>query len=134
MDAAQRMVAQTFRQESGRILAGLISVVRDFELAQDALADALLIALERWPVEGIPRNPAAWMSTIARRKAINRLHRESTLVQKQLLLQEMLEREEQRGADEMDDVSIPDERLKLLFPCCHPALAQEAQVALTLHT
>jgi len=134
MDATQQMVAQTFRQEADRILAGLISVVRDFELAQDALADALLIALERWPVEGIPRNPGAWISTIARRKAINRLHRASTLARKQLLLQEVLEREEQRGAEEMDDLSIPDERLKLMFTCCHPALALEAQVALTLHT
>src|SRR5215831_12596369 len=134
MDAAQRMVAQTFRQEADRILAGLISVVRDFELAQDALADALLIALERWPVEGIPRNPGAWILTIARRKAINRLHRETTLARKQLLLQELLEQEEQQGAEEMDDLSIPDERLKLMFTCCHPALALEAQVALTLHT
>ena len=134
MDAAQQMVAQTFRQESGRILASLISVVRDFELAQDALSDALLVALERWPIEGIPRNPGAWMSTIARRKAINRMHRESTLARKQLLLQKVLEQEEQRGAEEMDDLSIPDERLKLLFTCCHPALALEAQVALTLHT
>ena len=134
MDAVQQMVAQTFRQEADRILASLISVVRDFELAQDALADALLIALERWPVEGIPRNPGAWMNTIARRKAINRLHRESTLARKQQLLQDLLELEEQRGAEEMDDVSIPDERLKLLFTCCHPALALEAQVALTLHT
>src|SRR5215472_9070108 len=134
MDAAQRMVAQIFRQEADRILASLISVVRDFELAQDALADALLIALERWPVEGIPRNPGAWINTIARRKALNRLHRESTLARKQLLLQELLEREEQRGAEEMDDLSIPDERLKLMFTCCHPALALEAQVALTLHT
>src|SRR5215469_6428117 len=134
MDAAQRMVAQTFRQEADRILASLISVVRDFELAQDSLADALLIALERWPLEGIPRNPGAWISTIARRKAINRLRRENTLARKQLLLQELLEQEEQRGAEEMDDLSIPDERLKLLFTCCHPALALEAQVALTLHT
>src|SRR5215471_12324519 len=134
MDAAQQMVAQTFRQESGRILAGLINLVRDFELAEDALSDALLVALERWPIEGIPRNPGAWMSTIARRKAINRLHRESTLARKQLLLQELLEREEQRGEEMDDDVSIADERLKLLFTCCHPALAQEAQVALTLHT
>src|SRR5215471_19380944 len=132
MDAAQQMVAQTFRQESGRILAGLISLVRDFELAQDALADALLVALERWPVEGIPRNPGAWMSTIARRKALNRLHRESTLARKQQLLQEVLEQEEQQGEEEMDDLLIPDERLKLLFTCCHPALAQEAQLALTL--
>ena len=134
MDAAQQMVAQTFRQEADRILAGLISVVRDFELAQDALADALLVALERWPIEGVPRNPGAWISTIARRKAINRLHRESTLARKQLLLRALLEQEEQRGAEEMDDVSIPDERLKLMFTCCHPALSLEAQVALTLHT
>jgi RNA polymerase sigma-70 factor (ECF subfamily) len=134
MDAAQRMVAQTFRQESGRILAGLINLVRDFELAEDALSDALLVALERWPIEGIPRNPGAWMSTIARRKAINRLHRENTLARKQLLLQEVLEQEEQQGGEEMDDLSIPDERLKLLFTCCHPALALETQVALTLHT
>jgi RNA polymerase sigma-70 factor, ECF subfamily len=108
--------------------------VRDFELAQDALADALLIALERWPIEGIPHNPGAWINTIARRKAINRLRRESTLTRKQLLLQEALEQEGQRGAEEMDDLSIPDERLKLMFTCCHPALALEAQVALTLHT
>jgi RNA polymerase sigma-70 factor, ECF subfamily len=134
MDTAQRMVAQTFRQEADRILASLISVVRDFELAQDALADALLIALERWPIEGIPHNPGAWINTIARRKAINRLRRESTLTRKQLLLQEALEQEGQRGAEEMDDLSIPDERLKLMFTCCHPALALEAQVALTLHT
>src|SRR5260370_1697731 len=134
MDAAHRMVAQTFRQEADRILASLISVVRDFELAQDALADALLIALERWPVEGIPRNPVAWISTIARRKAINRLRRESTLARKQLILQELLKREEQRGAEEMETLSIPDERLKLMFTCCHPALALEAHVALTLHT
>src|SRR5215470_11040978 len=134
MDAAQQMVAQTFRQEADRILAGLMSVVRDFELAQDALADALLIALEQWPVEGIPHNPGAWMSTIARRKAINRLRRASTLARKQLMLQELLEGEEQSGAEEMNDLSIPDERLKLMFTCCHPALALEAQVALTLHT
>src|SRR6266851_10486451 len=134
MDAAQRMVAQTFRQEADRILASLISVVRDFELAQDALADALLIAMERWPVEGIPHNPGAWISTVARRKAINRLRRESTLAQKQLLLQELLEQEGHIGAEEMNDRSIPDERLKLMFTCCHPALALEAQVALTLHT
>lgn len=134
MDATHRIVTQTFHQEADRILASLISSVRDFELAQDALADTLLIALERWPVEGIPHNPGAWMTTTARRKAIDRLRRESTLARKQMILQELLEREGQRGAEEMDDLSIPDERLKLMFTCCHPALALEAQVALTLHT
>ena len=134
MDAAHRIVAQTFREEADRILASLISSVRDFELAQDALQDALLIALERWPVEGIPHNPGAWMTTTARRKAIDRLRRDSTLARKQMILQELLEREGQRGAEEMDDLSLPDERLKLMFTCCHPALALEAQVALTLQT
>ncbi|MDQ6659536.1 MAG: RNA polymerase sigma factor [Chloroflexota bacterium] len=134
MDAAHRIVADTFRQEADRILASLISSVRDFELAQDALADALLIALERWPLEGIPHNPAAWITTTARRKAIDRLRRDSTLARKQMVLQELLEREGQRGAEEMDDLSIPDERLKLMFTCCHPTLALEAQVALTLQT
>lgn len=135
MDAAQRMVAQIFRQEADRILASLISVVRDVELAQDALADALLIALERWPVEGVPPHPAGWMTVVARRKAINRLRRENILLTcKQRILQELLKQESEPGAEEMETPSIPDERLKLMFTCCHPALALEAQVALTLHT
>lgn len=138
MEAAHQIVAQTFRQEADRILASLIGSLRDFELAQDALSDALLVALERWPVEGIPRNPGAWITTVARRKALDRLRRvtilDQTLARELTILQELLEREAQRGADEMDDSSIPDERLKLIFTCCHPALALEAQVALTLHT
>jgi RNA polymerase sigma-70 factor (ECF subfamily) len=134
MDAAHQIVAHTFRQEADRILASLISSMRDFELAQDALQDALLVALESWPVDGIPRNPGAWITTTARRKAIDRLRRDSTLARKQMHLQELFELAEQRGGDEMDDLSIPDERLKLMFTCCHPALALEAQVALTLHT
>lgn len=134
MDAAHQIVARIFRQEADRILASLISSVRDFELAQDALQDALLVALESWPVDGIPRNPGAWITTTARRKAIDRLRCASTLARKQMVLQELFELAEQRGAEEMDDLSIPDERLKLIFTCCHPALALEAQVVLTLHT
>lgn len=145
MDPAHQVVADTFRQEADRILASLIGSLRDFELAQDALQDALLVALEHWPVDGIPHNPGAWITTTARRKAIDRLRRESVLARKQALLQELLEQEGQsrapiyrgpfaEGADEMDTPSIPDERLKLMFTCCHPALALEAQVALTLHT
>lgn len=134
MNTAQQIVSDTFAREAGRILAALIGTVRDFELAEDALQDAMLVALERWPVDGIPRNPGAWITTAARRKAIDRLRRESTLARKQALLQTLLEQEEQRGEEEMDEVSIPDERLKLMFTCCHPALALEAQVALTLHT
>src|SRR2546429_2310139 len=134
MDTAHQIVADTFRREAGRILASLISSVKDFELAEDVLQEAMLVALERWPVDGIPRNPSAWITTTARHKAIDRLRRTSTLARKQVLLQELVEREEQRGTEEMEDRAIPDERLKLMFTCCHPALSLEAQVALTLHT
>ena len=134
MDKAHQAVVETFSQEADRILATLISIVRDFELAEDALQDAMLVALERWPIDGIPRNPGAWITTTARRKAIDRLRRATTLARKHVLLQELVEQEEQKGAAEMEDSTIPDERLKLMFTCCHPALALEAQVALTLHT
>jgi RNA polymerase sigma-70 factor (ECF subfamily) len=134
MDRTHQVVVDTFYQEADRILATLISSLRDFELAEDVLQDALLMALERWPVDGIPRNPSAWITTTARRKAIDRLRRNSILARKQELLQALVEQEEQRGAAEMEDHAIPDERLKLIFTCCHPALALEAQVALTLHT
>lgn len=134
MDRTHQVVVDTFYRESDRILATLISSLRDFELAEDVLQDALLVALERWPVDGIPRNPSAWITTTARRKAIDRLRRNSILARKQELLQALIEQEEQGGAAEMEDDSIPDERLKLIFTCCHPALALEAQVALTLHT
>jgi RNA polymerase sigma-70 factor, ECF subfamily len=134
MDRTHQVVVDTFYRESDRILATLISSLRDFELAEDVLQDALLVALERWPVDGIPRNPSAWITTTARRKAIDRLRRNSILARKQELLQALVEQEEKRGVEEMTDDSIPDERLKLIFTCCHPALALEAQVALTLHT
>src|SRR5438094_1195215 len=134
MDTAHQIVADTFRREAGRILASLISSVKDFELAEDALQEAMLVALERWPVDGIPRNPSAWITTTARHKAIDRLRRTNTLARKQVLMQELVEQEEERGIEEMEDSAIPDERLKLMFTCCHPALALEAQVALTLHT
>ena len=134
MDKAHQAVVETFSHEADRILATLISTVRDFELAEDALQDAMLVALERWPIDGIPRNPGAWITTAARRKAIDRLRRTTTLARKQVLLQELVEQEEHGGAAEMEDTTIPDERLKLMFTCCHPALALEAQVALTLHT
>ena len=134
MDAIQRIVADTFHAEGGRILASLISSMRDFELAEDALQDAMLTALERWPVEGVPRNPSAWLTTAARNKAIDRLRRATTLARKQALLQELVEQDTQEALAEMEDRAIPDERLKLIFTCCHPALALDARIALTLHT
>ena len=121
-------IEKTFRQEHGRVLAALISQVGDFMLAEDALQDALVNALERWQVDGVPRNPGAWLTTVAKRRAIDRL-RHSRFEEYNPEILEYLTQE----VPEMDD-SFPDDRLKLMFTCCHPALALEAQVALTLHT
>jgi len=129
------LIEQTFRKESGQVLAVLNAGVRDLELAEDALQDTLLLALERWPMEGVPRNPGAWITTVARHKAIDRLRRTQSLERKKATLKVLIELETVVEVDngEMPD-HIPDERLKLMFTCCHPALANEAQVALTLQT
>ena len=123
------LIEKTFREEHGRVLAALISRLGDFELAEDALQDALVNALERWEIDGIPRNPGAWLLTAAKRRAIDRIRRAVTLEQKVEILESLPAEEE----PDMDD-TIPDDRLKLMFTCCHPALALEAQIALTLHT
>jgi RNA polymerase sigma-70 factor (ECF subfamily) len=120
-------IEQVFRDEWGRVLAHLIGFLGDFDLAEDAAQDAFAIAAERWPREGSPPNPGGWLFTTARNRAIDRIRRERTLAQKT----EMLE-PPQASEDEMDDPLIEDERLELIFTCCHPALATEAQVALTL--
>ncbi|HLU10861.1 MAG TPA: RNA polymerase sigma factor [Oceanobacillus sp.] len=123
------LIEATFRQEHGRVLAALISQLGSFDLAEDALQDAIVIALRRWDTDGIPQNPGAWLTTVAKRRAIDRLRHAST-IERASILQSL--NNEQQENDEMD--SIPDERLKLMFTCCHPSLAQEAQVALTLRT
>lgn len=113
------------------MLAALIAYLGDFELAEDSLQDALVVALERWSQDGIPQNPGAWLTTTARRKAIDLLRRRKTLARKL----QMLGGQSALVASFDEDVvmdSIPDERLKLIFTCCHPALAPEAQVALIL--
>ena len=133
MDNVARTVERIFREESGRVLASLIGLLDDFELAQDAFQDALVTALERWPLDGVPHNPGAWITLTARRKAIDRLRRSQVWARKQALL-ESLAHADDAGATQMSDETIPDERLKLIFTCCHPALAKEAQVALTLRT
>jgi RNA polymerase sigma-70 factor, ECF subfamily len=122
-------VETVFREEWGRAVSILIRVLGDFELAEDAVQDAFATALERWPREGAPRNPGAWIVTTARNRAIDRIRRERTLVRKTELLARL---EELRTEEEEDVTAIPDERLSLVFTCCHPALAPEAQVALTL--
>ena len=141
MERIAQVVEQVYRRESGRILAALIGSLRDFTLAEDALQDAVEVALRQWPEQGVPRNPAAWLTTIARRRAIDRLRREGVLTRKQetLLALEQLERSDASDFpdtinDAEDTIPFPDERLKLLFTCCHPALPLEARVALTLRT
>ena len=119
----------TFREEWPRAVAILTRVLGDLALAEDAVQEAFVTAAERWPRDGMPRSPGAWIVTTARNRAIDRIRRERTFVRKAELLAHL----EDVPADEDADVSsIPDERLALLFTCCHPALAVESRVALTL--
>lgn len=128
---AAAQIETTFREEHGRVLAALISQLGDFTLAEDALQDALVNALERWQVDGVPRNPGAWLTQVAKRRAVDRLRRHAMQQRKTPLL-EVPEDDADEDEPEMD--TLPDDRLKLMFTCCHPSLALEAQVALTLHT
>lgn len=121
-----------------RITASLIGACGgDFQLAEDALQDALVVALARWSKDGVPDRPDAWLLTTARRRAIDRLRRDQTLRRKQELLQLLLEVEQAAASapnGEASEEFLIDDRLRLIFTCCHPALAREAQVALTLRT
>jgi RNA polymerase sigma-70 factor, ECF subfamily len=121
-------VEQAFRDHWGRVVASLIGFLGDFELAEEAAQEAFAIAAERWPRDGVPDNPAAWLATTARNRAVDRIRRDRTLAAKAPLLQEP------EAVEETMDTTFPDERLELIFTCCHPALATEAQVALTLRT
>ena len=123
------ILEQVFRDEWGRVLASLIGFLGDFELAEEAAQEAFAAAAERWPRAGTPDNPRAWLVTTARNRAIDRIRRDRTLATKLRLL-DVPEATE----DVMDETTIPDERLELIFTCCHPALAIDAQVALTLRT
>ncbi len=116
-------VAAVFREEAGRLTGALVRVLGNFDLAEEVVQDSLVTALEKWPEQGIPDNPGAWLMTTARRRAIDLLRRDRRYSEKLALL----ERSQLPG-----DVPEADDRLRLIFTCCHPALAQEAQVALTL--
>jgi len=120
---------QTFRDEWGGVLAALIGFLGDFDLAEEAAQEAFAIAAERWPRVGYPPNARAWLITTARNRAIDRVRRDHALVAKSGLLQV-----QEAAKDSMDATTFPDERLELVFTCCHPALAIDAQVALTLRT
>lgn len=120
-----------YRAESGRIFATLIRLLGDFDLAEDAVHDAFAVALERWPQDGGPANPRAWLVSTGRFKAIDALRRRARFNASQDLIAQQLESGAGNatvGADE----SVADDRLRLIFTCCHPALSPEARVALTL--
>src|SRR5207249_8919831 len=119
-------VAGVFREEAGRLTAALVKSLGNFDLAEECVQDALVSALEHWPREGIPHNPGAWLMTTARRKGIDRLRREKRYQEKIAELEE--------PPMSLPSAVLPDERLELIFTCCHPALAREAQVALTLRS
>ncbi|HET6754115.1 MAG TPA: DUF6596 domain-containing protein [Jiangellaceae bacterium] len=123
-----------FREEWGRLLATLVRWVGDLDLAEEVAAEAIAVALERWPVDGVPDNPAGWLLTTARRRAVDLLRRRQTYAAKLAILRVEAERAETERFDAPagDPDVIGDDRLRLFFTCCHPALAAEARVALTL--
>jgi RNA polymerase sigma-70 factor (ECF subfamily) len=130
-----RELEHLFRHESGQVLASLIRTTGDFDVAEEALQEAILVALDHWPRDGVPDKPGAWLLTTARRKAIDRLRRESHRDEKQAAASRLVAaRERDDEPEDSDMATITDDRLRLIFTCCHPALAPDAQVALTLRT
>ncbi|MFY9614337.1 MAG: DUF6596 domain-containing protein [Candidatus Dormiibacterota bacterium] len=123
-EAAEAALARVYREEAGRLTGSLVRILGNFDVAEEAVQDAIVAALEKWPEEGVPAQPGAWLQTVARRRAIDRLRRDSNYQSKLALLME----------PERSAPPEPDDRLRLIFTCCHPALSREAQVALTLRT
>jgi RNA polymerase sigma-70 factor (ECF subfamily) len=130
---AAAAVAEAFHEEWGRVVATLIGMTGDWDLAEECAQEAFAQALDSWPGDGVPRRPGAWLTTVARNRALDRLRRrtnEKTKLEQAALLSRAAE-----GDDYVyDDSGVPDDRLRLMFTCCHPALSLEAQVALTLRT
>ncbi len=127
---AELELDRAFREHWGRVLAALIGFLGDFQRAEEAAQEAFAAAAERWPRDGVPTNPSLWLLTTARRRAIDRIRRERVLEVKT----RQLEVPEPVSNDDADETTFKDERLELIFTCCHPALSTEAQVALTLRT
>jgi RNA polymerase sigma-70 factor (ECF subfamily) len=125
-----------YRQESGRIIASLIRISGSFDRAEEALQESFASALASWPIKGVPENPAAWIMTTAHRKLIDVVRKEQTRYEKQDSLRyEITIADTPQGEDvEVEPIHFPDDRLRLIFTCCHPALNPDAQVALTLRT
>ncbi len=129
--AARAAIETVYRAESRRVLAALIRVLGDFELAEDALQDAFAAAVQQWPQDGVPANPRAWLVSAGRFRAIDGLRRRARFDASLGEIAARLDADVRSPAD-VDDEAMPDDRLRLLFTCCHPALPPEAQIALTL--
>ncbi len=136
MTTTPATIESVFREDYGLIFATLLRYLGDFSLAEDAIQEALIVALERWPADGMPAKPAAWIVTTARRKAIDRLRRERVRLDKYraLLTDQISGTGDETMTDDHGVTSLQDDRLRLIFTCCHPSLNLEAQVALTLRT
>ncbi|MEV6159039.1 RNA polymerase sigma factor [Nonomuraea sp. NPDC052129] len=130
-DQVTAAVATAFRQEWGQVVATLIRMTGDWDLAEECAQDAFAAALERWPRDGVPRRPGAWLTTTARNRALDRLRRDAVGAEK---LRQLALLDTQDGEGDGEESGVGDDRLRLMFTCCHPALALEAQVALTLRT
>ena len=129
-------LARIFRESSGRAVATLARVFGDIDIAEDAVQEAFAVAVERWPADGVPPNPGGWIVTTARRKALDRLRRESTRPGREAQATALIGDPEQEPRAELEatvlETTVDDDQLRLIFTCCHPALAQEARIALTL--
>jgi RNA polymerase sigma-70 factor (ECF subfamily) len=134
IDDAATAVDRAFRAEQGAVLATLIRHLGDFQLAEDAVQDAFASAVATWPRDGVPRNPGAWITVTARRKAIDRLRRERATADRTARLAELARLDAQEHRPEAPESAVEDDRLRLIFTCCHPALAMPARTALTLKT
>src|SRR5713226_8298724 len=136
MQPATETLEQVFREEYGRIIATLIRLSGSFDLAEEALQEAFASAASTWEREGAPRNPGAWLTTVAHRRLLDAVRREKTKSDKQSELEYEVQRLQPFDEPVLFDetVEYPDDRLRLIFTCCHPSLSREAQVALTLRT
>jgi RNA polymerase sigma-70 factor (ECF subfamily) len=128
----QQTIDELYRTESRRVFATLIRLLGDFDRAEDALHDAFRAAMEQWPRDGIPASPRAWLVSTGRFKAIDGIRRRARFDASMATLAEQLETESVEDLAITDDEAIEDDRLRLIFTCCHPALAPDARVALTL--
>ena len=136
MPQVSETLEHVFREEYGRIIATLIRISGSFDLAEESLQEAFTSATANWETAGTPRNPGAWLTTVAHRKLLDAVRREKTKAEKQSELEYEVERFQSYDEPALieEDVEYPDDRLRLIFTCCHPSLSREAQVALTLRT